>query len=282
MVDLSTCTLSCVLVAVFAWRVSIQATAATAGAAGLLLGSVYMVWEYASQGATVVASIAQHFQTFARQQADYASADAIREAIPAALLSDKGAAPARWHRLDVHDLSFRHTFSREATPSLDRISLSLCERVDGSPSPEDFSHALRVARADFLDTGALGLEQDVSERTGNWSGGQRSRIALARGVLAARGSSLVLLDDPTASLDPTTEALVYSSLFAEFPDACIVSSVHRLHLLDRFDEVLLMRAGQLVAQASPAALAAGCEEFQEWVGVRKAAPSEEPHAAVAA
>ncbi|MGK3908238.1 hypothetical protein ABI084_15465, partial [Enterococcus faecium] len=77
---------------------------------------------------------------------------------------------------------------------------------------------------------------------------QRQRVALARGVLAARGSGLVLLDEPTASLDPATEQRVYARLFETFADACLISSVHRLNLLDRFDGVLLMSEGRLIDQ----------------------------------
>jgi ABC-type protease/lipase transport system fused ATPase/permease subunit len=93
-------------------------------------------------------------------------------------------------------------------------------------------------------------------------GGQRQRVALARGVLAANGSGLVPLDEPTAALDPATERRVYDNLFAAFPGACIVSSVHRLNLLDHFDEVLLMASGRLIAQGPPAELAQASEAFR--------------------
>jgi ABC-type transport system involved in cytochrome bd biosynthesis fused ATPase/permease subunit len=105
----------------------------------------------------------------------------------------------------------------------------------------------------FVDSSASGLDAPIAERAANWSGGQRARIALARGVLAARGSSIVLLDEPTAHLDPKVEAQVYSRLFATFSDACVISSVHRMHLLDQFDEVLVMRDGRLMQERAPVA-----------------------------
>jgi ABC-type multidrug transport system fused ATPase/permease subunit len=90
-----------------------------------------------------------------------------------------------------------------------------------------------------------GLDTVISERGLNLSGGQKQRMALARGVLAASRSSLLLLDEPTSSLDAVTEARVFTGLRAAFPDACIVSSVHRLNLLPRFNRIVLMAEGKI-------------------------------------
>jgi ABC-type bacteriocin/lantibiotic exporter with double-glycine peptidase domain len=145
-------------------------------------------------------------------------------------------------------------------------NLALCESIEGPPSRDEFPRALTLAQADeFISVGNIAerLDVPIAERGANWSGGQRSRVALARGVLAARGSSLLLLDEPTAALDPRTEAKVYQALFDAFPSACIVSSVHRLNLLNRFDEVLLMREGRLLACGTEAELQARSPEFQQ-------------------
>jgi ATP-binding cassette, subfamily B, bacterial len=145
-------------------------------------------------------------------------------------------------------------------------NLALCESLQGAPSSHEFAHALAVSAADrFVDASDDGLNRPIAERGANWSGGQRSRIALARGVLAAKGSSIVLLDEPTAHLDSATESHVYSELFAAFSDACVISSVHRLHLLDRFDHVLMMRAGRLIAFGTPLEIACTSHEFRELV-----------------
>jgi ATP-binding cassette subfamily B protein len=91
-----------------------------------------------------------------------------------------------------------------------------------------------------------GLASALNERGGNLSGGQRQRLALARGALAAEGSSLLLLDEPTSALDPEAEAKVFDRMFAAFPSACIVASVHRPGLLARFDTVVVLEAGRAV------------------------------------
>jgi ABC-type bacteriocin/lantibiotic exporter with double-glycine peptidase domain len=97
------------------------------------------------------------------------------------------------------------------------------------------------------------LDTAVSERGFNLSGGQRQRLCLARGVLAAQGSSLLLLDEPTSALDASTEARVLGRIADAFPDACLIASVHRLSLLERFDTVVLMEAGHVLDHGS-------CEE----------------------
>lgn len=343
-VDLASKALSCALVALFAWT-SMRSSPAASGQQTLMLGGLYMVWEYAAQAGGVIAAVAQHFQTFARQNADYSSADVIRQAPVAA--PSQGSAPGAgndWRRIDVRELVFCHAALRGERPSLDQVALSLergkryaviggsgsgkstllrvlaglyeaqrivvdphhgpallapsevarwlrstatlvpqdaevfegtlaenlglCESPDGAPAAVDFRRALDLARvSEFVphQEGDRHLDTVIAERALNWSGGQRARVALARGILAARGSGLVLFDEPTASLDPKTEAAVYDNLFTEFADACLVTTLHRLHLLDRFDEVLVMHEGRLVAQGPASVLAAVSPDYRQLV-----------------
>ncbi|HUP05959.1 MAG TPA: ABC transporter ATP-binding protein [Caldimonas sp.] len=91
-----------------------------------------------------------------------------------------------------------------------------------------------------------GLDTPITERGFNLSGGQRQRLCLARGLLAARDTSLLMLDEPTSALDPLTEAKVHWRLDAAFEDACIVATVHRMSLLEHFDRVVLMVDGRVL------------------------------------
>src|ERR1700761_4006277 len=118
-VDLASRVLSCILVGLFAWLAT--RPDARGQSATLLLGSVYMVWEYAQQSSSVICAIASHFQTFARQNADYASAASIRD-LP--LTDDSGKEGAlmcsAWERLSIRDLTFHHAASRSGA-GLERI-----------------------------------------------------------------------------------------------------------------------------------------------------------------
>ncbi len=139
----------------------------------------------------------------------------------------------------------------------------------------DDARILRAARVASLDTLVaelpLGLDTPIAQGGANLSGGQRQRVSLARGVLAAAGSSVLLLDEPTSALDPVTEAAVHERLHAAFPDACIVASVHRMSLLARFDRVALLDAGQLVDIGTVAELAQRQRRFRDLLGAESSA-----------
>ena len=95
-----------------------------------------------------------------------------------------------------------------------------------------------------------GLHTDIREKGVNLSGGQKQRLALARGILAAKDSEVILLDEPTSSVDPRTEAQIYKKLFDIFSDKAIISSIHRLHLLDQFDYIYILDKGKIIDQGT--------------------------------
>lgn len=99
---------------------------------------------------------------------------------------------------------------------------------------------------DVLNKLPNGLDTFIQEKGVNLSGGQKQRLALARGILAARNSDIILMDEPTSSVDPRTEKLIYTSMFETFGRKAIISSLHRLHLLTQFDYIYILRNGQVV------------------------------------
>jgi ATP-binding cassette, subfamily B, bacterial len=108
-----------------------------------------------------------------------------------------------------------------------------------------------------------GLASNIQEKGVNLSGGQKQRLALARGILAAQSSQVVLLDEPTSSVDPKTEAMIYEQLFKAFSEKVIMSSLHRLHLLQYFDYVYVLQNGRIVEHGTLAFLQQNGVIFKE-------------------
>ena len=91
-----------------------------------------------------------------------------------------------------------------------------------------------------------GLDTPIGEGGHGLSGGQRLRLALARAFL--RDAPLVLLDEPTAHLDPATEAQVLDSLRRLCTGRTVVIASHSAMLRARFPKVLELRDGRVVPQ----------------------------------
>lgn len=106
------------------------------------------------------------------------------------------------------------------------------------------------------------FDSSIKERGVNLSGGQQQRLALARGLLACHDKDIVLLDEPTSSLDAVTEMRIYENILGEFKNKTIISSVHRLHLLPYFDRIYLFGDGRIIALGTLGELLAGCSDFR--------------------
>ena len=116
---------------------------------------------------------------------------------------------------------------------------------------EQMRRALHLSQFDsVVERLPQGIETDIAEKGISLSGGERQRLALARGIFFEEQlqSSILLLDEPTSSVDPVTEAKIYRELLQEFKEHCVISSLHKLHLLELFDEVIEFRAGSIVFQ----------------------------------
>src|SRR5262249_36539029 len=91
-----------------------------------------------------------------------------------------------------------------------------------------------------------GLDTNIAEKGINLSGGEKQRLALARGIFFARDSDILLLDEPTSSVDTANERAIYNNVLTRFRDRCLISTVHKLHLLELFDIVYVLDNGKVV------------------------------------
>ena len=120
---------------------------------------------------------------------------------------------------------------------------------------EELSKVSQIAQfEDVIEQLPKGYHSNIQEKGVNLSGGQKQRLALARGIFAAKDSDLILLDEPTSSVDPKTELLIYDRLFEEFDNKAILSALHRLHLLPKFDYIYILDKGNIVDEGTFAEL----------------------------
>jgi ABC-2 type transport system ATP-binding protein len=101
----------------------------------------------------------------------------------------------------------------------------------------------------------LELTDLLDRKTGGLSSGQKTRVALAKALL--NRPELLLLDEPTASLDPDTADWVRSYLerYARDTGASILLASHNMSEVERLcSDVLMMKAGQIVDRGAPADL----------------------------
>jgi len=127
---------------------------------------------------------------------------------------------------------------------------------------EDIEKAIDVAQfRSVLRRLTKGMKTDISEKGVNLSGGEKQRLALARGILAGKESSFIFLDEPTSSVDSLNEKEIYNNIFSVFAEKTVISSVHRLHLLPKFDYIYYFKEGRIIAEGSMADLLKN-EKFQ--------------------
>jgi ATP-binding cassette subfamily C protein CydD len=127
----------------------------------------------------------------------------------------------------------------------------------GSPdaTPAQLREALRMAgAAQFLSALPKGLDSTVGDRGQGLSGGEIRRIALARAFL--RDARLVLLDEPTASLDATQEQAISAAIDTLAQGRTLVTIAHRLKTVERADRIVVLDAGRVVQQGTHRELSA--------------------------
>jgi ABC-type multidrug transport system fused ATPase/permease subunit len=121
----------------------------------------------------------------------------------------------------------------------------------GNPdaSPAQIRAAAAAANAaEFIRLLPAGYDTLVGERGAALSGGQRQRIAIARALV--RNAVILILDEPTAGLDPETEALVLEALERLQAGRTTFVIAHHLRTIERADLIIVLHEGRVVERGT--------------------------------
>ena len=140
---------------------------------------------------------------------------------------------------------------------LDNIRLGMPDA-----SMDAVMNACEAARAlPFIQALPQGLETPVGEGGQGLSGGQVQRIAIARALV--RNSPWLLLDEPSAHLDPESERLVTQALDDLGEGRTVISIAHRLQSVRKADRIVVMRDGRVIQSGGFEQLAKTPGAFRE-------------------
>ena len=113
--------------------------------------------------------------------------------------------------------------------------------------------AARIACADeFIDTLAEGYDTELGERGVKLSTGQRQRLSIARAVV--RNTPILILDEPTASLDAVNEQRVLANLEQWGRQRVVFLITHRLSTIREADTIAFLEEGRIAELGSHAQL----------------------------
>ncbi len=116
-----------------------------------------------------------------------------------------------------------------------------------------------------------GWDTVLDERGAGLSGGERQRIAIARAVL--RDPEILLLDEPTAALDPENERLVRAALHELCRGRTVLVVAHRRESVESADHVVVLRDGRVEAEGTPEHVARVSTTYRELFGARATIPA---------
>lgn len=113
----------------------------------------------------------------------------------------------------------------------------------------------------LIDALPEGYHTQMREAGARFSGGEQQRFALARILLQA--APIVVLDEPTVSLDPKTEHDVLTQIFSVLQDRTIIWVTHHLTGIENVDKVYFLEAGKFVLSGKPSILRDESERFKQ-------------------
>ena len=126
----------------------------------------------------------------------------------------------------------------------------------------EMERAARIAQAsEFISLMEESFDSAVEERGNNFSGGQKQRMSIARGVV--NNPNILILDDSTSALDAKSEKLVQEALNKELQGTTTIIIAQKISSVVHADKILVLDQGRLIGQGTHAELVATNDIYRE-------------------
>lgn len=132
----------------------------------------------------------------------------------------------------------------------------------GDATVSELERAARIAQAsEFISRMDLAFESPVEERGTNFSGGQKQRMSIARGVVS--NPKILIFDDSTSALDAKSERLVQEALNRDLKGTTTIIIAQKISSVVHADKILVLDQGRLIGQGKHADLVATNSVYRE-------------------
>ncbi|MCZ1635839.1 ABC transporter ATP-binding protein [Enterococcus faecium] len=127
---------------------------------------------------------------------------------------------------------------------------------------KEMEHASSIAQAkEFIEKLSDRYEAPIEERSSNFSGGQKQRLSIIRGVIG--NPKILILDDSTSALDARSEKLVREALDRDLKGTTTIVIAQKIASVVKADRILVLDEGRLVGEGTHEELVAGNRVYQE-------------------
>ena len=165
---------------------------------------------------------------------------------------------------DISEASLRKNVSivlQKAILFKGTIADNLRQGKQNASLPE-LEQAARIAQAsEFINRMEDTYNSQVEERGNNFSGGQKQRMSIARGVVS--NPNILILDDSTSALDAKSEKLVQEALNKDLKGTTTIIIAQKISSVVHADKILVLDQGRLIGQGRHADLVATNDVYRE-------------------